>query len=145
MLPPLSIAERFTGSDAGWLQLDLYSAMLTVGEEFDYFSQRMGVGDADTCLLDSPFDYAHQSLLCVPRNLPDTSIYQRATQLAERLLPVIEIAVPGGCFFRVPAITVSIRSHRYCAISWIVLCWCRGMITSSGFWPILSPTDMRCW
>ena len=57
----------------------------------------MGVEDADTCLLDSPFDYEHQSLLCVPRNLPDTSNYQRATQLAERLLPVIE-QVPGGCF-----------------------------------------------
>ena len=96
---PLSIAERFAQEvmrvGCSWI---FTSATLTVGEEFNYFSQRMGVEDADTCLLDSPFDYEHQSLLCVPRNLPDTSNYQRATQLAERLLPVIE-QVPGGCFF----------------------------------------------
>lgn len=96
---PLSIADRFSQevmrTGCSWV---FTSATLTVSDSFDYFADRMGIKDAATCLLDSPFDYESQSLLCVPRNLPDTSVYNRATQLAERLLPVIE-QVPGGCFF----------------------------------------------
>ncbi len=90
---PLSQEVMRTG--CSWV---FTSATLTVSDSFDYFADRMGIKDAATCLLDSPFDYESQSLLCVPRNLPDTSVYNRATQLAERLLPVIE-QVPGGCFF----------------------------------------------
>ncbi len=96
---PLSIADRFSQevmrTGCSWV---FTSATLTVSDSFDYFADRMGIKDSETCLLDSPFDYESQSLLCVPRNLPDTSVYNRATQLAERLLPVIE-QVPGGCFF----------------------------------------------
>lgn len=96
---PLSIADRFAQeilrADCSWI---FTSATLTVSNEFDYFSKRMGLEKARSTVLDSPFDYQHQSLLCVPRNLPDTSVWDRASQLAERLLPVID-QVPGGCFF----------------------------------------------
>lgn len=96
---PLSIADRFARdilrNDSAWI---FTSATLTVSNLFDYFAKRMGLSNAQSCVLESPFDYAHQSLLCVPRNLPDTSVWDRATQLAERLLPIID-EVPGGCFF----------------------------------------------
>ena len=63
---PLSIADRFSQevmrTGCSWV---FTSATLTVSDSFDYFADRMGIKDAATCLLDSPFDYESQSLLCV--------------------------------------------------------------------------------
>jgi len=49
-------------------------------------------------ILSSPFDYASQALLCVPRNLPSPNQPDGARQLARMLLPLIE-ANNGRCFF----------------------------------------------
>ena len=98
-LTPISIAERFHSEvmrpGCSWI---FTSATLTVGHGFDHFSQRLGIGAAEQLVLESPFAYAEQSLLCVPRGLPDTGFARRATELAERLVPVIN-KVPGGIFF----------------------------------------------
>lgn len=48
-------------------------------------------------MLQSPFDYQHQSLLCVPRYLPDTNKSNTLTALGQLLKPVIE-ANKGRCF-----------------------------------------------
>jgi ATP-dependent DNA helicase DinG len=51
----------------------LTSATLAVGgrEPFRYFGQRLGLEDADTLLLGSPFDFRRQARLVVPRTMPD--------------------------------------------------------------------------
>jgi ATP-dependent DNA helicase DinG len=98
-LTPLSIAERFNSevmrAGCSWV---FTSATLTVGHEFSHFSQQLGIGQARQLVLESPFAFAQQSLLCVPRGLPDTGFARRATELAQLLTPVIN-KVPGGVFF----------------------------------------------
>jgi ATP-dependent DNA helicase DinG len=53
----------------------LTSATLSVGGEegFKHFQKRLGLDDADTRLLGSPFDYAKQAELHLFRNMPDPS------------------------------------------------------------------------
>jgi ATP-dependent DNA helicase DinG len=48
------------------------SATLTAGGRFDYARERLGLPleDADEVLVDSPFDYARQAMLYLPRDLP---------------------------------------------------------------------------
>lgn len=96
---PLSVADRFAQEvmrpGSSWV---FTSATLTVNHVFDHFRQQLGLDQAEALMLDSPFDYGRQSLLCVPRGLPDTGYAKRGTLLAERLWPVIN-QVPGGIFF----------------------------------------------
>lgn len=71
-LTPLSVAERFRevmdNRKAAWI---FTSATLAVNEQMSHFSSRLGVDNATTLILDSPFDYTQQALLCVPRNMPE--------------------------------------------------------------------------
>ena len=49
----------------------LTSATLTVDGTFDYVKGRLGVGRATELKLDSEFDYARQSILYLPKGIPD--------------------------------------------------------------------------
>lgn len=98
-LTPLSIAERFREMidqhPAAWV---FTSATLTVNGKMDYFTARLGISCAKSLILSSPFDYAKQALLYVPRNLPLLGHFGSAPQLARMLQPLIE-ANHGRCFF----------------------------------------------
>jgi ATP-dependent DNA helicase DinG len=48
----------------------LTSATLTAAGRFDYARSRLGFDDADELMVASPFDYARQAMLYVPRDLP---------------------------------------------------------------------------
>jgi ATP-dependent DNA helicase DinG len=63
-----------------------------------HFSSRLGVDNATTLILDSPFDYTQQALLCVPRNMPEPNHPGGARQLARMMKPLID-ANKGRCFF----------------------------------------------
>ena len=97
-LTPLSVADKFseyiTASNAGWI---FTSATLAVNGGFEHFSSQLGVEGATTLLVDSPFDYLHQSQLIVPRYLPDASHKGRAQALSNIAIPLIE-ASQGACF-----------------------------------------------
>ncbi|EPU1491849.1 ATP-dependent DNA helicase [Escherichia coli] len=97
-LTPLSVADKFkelmaqkTGS---WI---FTSATLSVNDDLHHFTSRLGIEQAESLLLPSPFDYSRQALLCVPRNLPQTNQPGSARQLAAMLRPIIE-ANNGRCF-----------------------------------------------
>lgn len=98
-LTPLSVSDRFhevmTEKKGTWI---FTSATLSVNERLEHFTRRIGLSEAKTLLLTSPFDYASQSLLCVPRFLPEVNQRGVAAQLARMLLPVI-VANKGRCFF----------------------------------------------
>lgn len=98
-LTPLSVSDRFhqvmAEKEGTWI---FTSATLSVNDRLDHFTQRIGLSEAKTLLLASPFDYATQSLLCVPRFLPEPKARGAALQLARMLMPVI-IANKGRCFF----------------------------------------------
>ncbi|MEJ4044455.1 ATP-dependent DNA helicase [Erwinia sp. SLM-02] len=98
-LTPLSVSDRFREvmeeRPASWI---FTSATLAVNEQVTHFVERLGVERAETLILDSPFDYSRQALLCVPRNLPSPNQPGGARQLARMLRPLIE-ANNGRCFF----------------------------------------------
>ncbi|AKO45525.1 ATP-dependent DNA helicase [[Haemophilus] ducreyi] len=97
-ITPLTVADKFgeqlKKQQIGWV---FTSATLEVGGQFDHFCQRLGIENAEQIVLPSPFDYANQSLLCVPRYLPDTNKSHTLTTLGNMLMPVIE-ANNGRCF-----------------------------------------------
>ncbi len=47
------------------------SATLSTGPSMDYVQRRIGAGDAATLRLDSPFDFARQMKVFVPKTMPD--------------------------------------------------------------------------
>lgn len=98
-LTPLTVAERFrellNEKPGAWI---FTSATLSVNEQMGHFTERLGLNKAKTLLLPSPFDYANQALLCVPRFLPSPNQPGGARRLAQMLRPLIE-ANQGRCFF----------------------------------------------
>nr|WP_238400540.1 ATP-dependent DNA helicase [Legionella bononiensis] len=74
------------------------SATLTMASSFDCFCKPLGLGNAQTLLLPSPFDFQEQALLYLPRGLPDPKDPGYYQALLDRALPVIK-ACGGRCFF----------------------------------------------
>jgi ATP-dependent DNA helicase DinG len=69
----------------------LTSATLAVDGGFQYLKQRLGLPDARELLLASPFDFARQAMLYVPRRMPDPrspSFVERAADEIARLLAI---------------------------------------------------------
>jgi ATP-dependent DNA helicase DinG len=67
----------------------LTSATLAVDGGFDFLRQRLGLAEADELLLPSPFDFAQQALLYLPRRMPDPqspTFVDRAAEEVEQLL-----------------------------------------------------------
>lgn len=95
----LSVADKFTEllteRKGSWI---FTSATLSVDNQLDYFTKRLGLTNADSLILESPFDYINQTILCVPRYIPSPNEQGNAEKLANILLPVIE-ANNGRCFF----------------------------------------------
>ncbi|MBY5991409.1 ATP-dependent DNA helicase [Ferrimonas balearica] len=87
---PLSVAEQcqayYAQFQAGWV---FTSATLTVADRFDHFIREMGLSSPKELILDSPFDYPKQALLCVPRYLPEpgqANLSQALAEVAEQLV-----------------------------------------------------------
>lgn len=98
-LTPLSIADKFCqvvfNQQRSWV---FTSATLSVDEGFSHYTEQMGLQQAATLLLHSPFDYQQQALLCVPRFLPEP--HQPAmTDALLKLAVQLILANNGRCFF----------------------------------------------
>ena len=104
-LMPFDISERFralvSARRGAWI---FTSATLSVGAEFGHFTARLGLGDAATLLIDSPFDHERQALLYLPAGLPEPSSPSHVAAVIETAVPLIE-AAHGGAF-------VLFTSHR---------------------------------
>jgi ATP-dependent DNA helicase DinG len=70
----------------------LTSATLAVQGNFDFASQRLGVRNARTLIVDSPFEYATQSLLYVPQHIPDPRSAQFLPAAAEEIVRLLELS-----------------------------------------------------
>ncbi|TAL78553.1 MAG: ATP-dependent DNA helicase [Burkholderiaceae bacterium] len=87
---PLSVAQIFSKyrrPEQAWV---LTSATLSVGGDFTHFQQQLGLWDATTRRWESPFDYASQAVLYVPKDLPLPSDSRFCEKFAAELLPLIE-------------------------------------------------------
>jgi len=95
---PLDISNLFSSFcealDAAWV---FTSATLSVNGGFGHFIQALGLQDADTLILDSPFDYQNNALLWLPQNLPEPRESSFVAELLETVRPVLE-ASQGRAF-----------------------------------------------
>ncbi|MEW5056588.1 MAG: ATP-dependent DNA helicase [Cycloclasticus sp.] len=102
---PLDISKTFASfafaSEASWI---FTSATLSVNNKFDFFTQRLGLQDADSGMWDSPFDYVHQALMYVPEGLPEPRDRDYTEVMIEKIIPVLE-ASEGRAF-------ILFTSHR---------------------------------
>ncbi len=98
-ITPLTVAERFQAEcqkkQAAWI---FTSATLSVKGQFEHFTELLGLQGSHCLQLNSPFDYARQTLFVVPRLLPEPGAPGLADKLVSTLAPVIQ-ASKGRCFF----------------------------------------------
>ncbi|WP_229144199.1 ATP-dependent DNA helicase [Alcanivorax sp. 1008] len=96
---PLSVAEMFDAHRAqqrcSWI---FTSATLSVAGNFSHFIERLGISDAATLRLESPFDFRRQAVLYVPEDLPTPDMPDYTSRLVDNMVPVIESA-RGRTFF----------------------------------------------
>ena len=87
---PLSVADAFGRHRAGparaWVFL---SATLSIGTDFSHFTDALGLHDARCERWESPFDFAQQSALWIPRGLGAPTAAGFAEQLAREVWPLI--------------------------------------------------------
>ena len=104
-LMPFDISNRFRalvqGRRGAWI---FTSATLSLGEEFGHFTGRLGLAEAATLRIDSPFDHERQSLLYLPAGLPEPAAANYVAAVIDTAVPLIE-AAGGGAF-------VLFTSHR---------------------------------
>ena len=95
---PLSIAEIFskqvTDAARAWI---FTSATLAIGGDFSLYQRELGLTDADTGCWESPFDYARQALLYLPRDLPQPNSFEHTDAVVAAALPVLRAS--GGRAF----------------------------------------------
>jgi ATP-dependent DNA helicase DinG len=95
---PVDVAEQLgkllESQSAAWI---CTSATLAVGDDFSHFMSRIGLGDAQTIRFDSPFDYARQALLYLPRGMDLPNAPGHTEKVIDAVLPVL--AASGGRAF----------------------------------------------
>lgn len=95
---PLDVAAGLTQMMAqnrgAWV---LTSATMTIKGDFQNFLQRVGMPEAETVFLPSPYDYQKQSLMYLPTSLPQPNSREFSGAVGKNILPLIH-ASRGGCF-----------------------------------------------
>lgn len=86
---PLSVAEAFSRYHQPGQSWIFTSATLSVQGDFSHFTSRLGLEDARTMSLASPFDYSSQALLYVPQHLPAPQSPDFQAAFVAELLPLI--------------------------------------------------------
>lgn len=89
-ITPLQVSEMFSAFreqvEAAWV---FASATLAVGEDFSHFTGQMGLEDAKTLQLESPFDYAANARLWLPEHLPQPRDPGYLGAVLEETLPLL--------------------------------------------------------
>ena len=109
---PLSVAEVFRrqvdGRPRAWI---FTSATLAIAGDFAHYRKEMGLHDARTGCWGSPFDYASQALLCIPRGIPDPNSEEHTRAVVAASLPVIR-ASGGRAFLLFTTLRAMRLAHR---------------------------------
>jgi ATP-dependent DNA helicase DinG len=95
---PFEVAERLRGyvhaRPCSWV---FTSATLAIGEDFEHFSSRIGLPEARTLKIDSPFDYRRQARIYLPRGMPEPQHPAYAKKFIDACAPLLEAS--GGRAF----------------------------------------------
>jgi len=97
-LTPLDIADNFSTHrqdlPSRWV---FTSATLSVNGKFDHFAKRLGLENANTLKLDSPFDFHNHALFYVPEGMPEPGHESYAEAMLDHTEQIIR-ASRGRCF-----------------------------------------------
>jgi ATP-dependent DNA helicase DinG len=95
---PFEIAERLReyveSRPCAWV---FTSATLAIGEDFSHFAARIGLPEARTLCIGSPFDYRDQARILLPPNMPEPQSPAFADKFIDACAPLLEAA--GGRAF----------------------------------------------
>ncbi len=95
---PFEIAERLReyveARPCAWV---FTSATLAIGEDFSHFASRIGLPEARTVRIDSPFDYPIQARIFLPPNMPQPQDPAFAARFIDACAPLLEAS--GGRAF----------------------------------------------
>jgi ATP-dependent DNA helicase DinG len=95
---PFEIAERLReyveSRPCAWV---FTSATLAIGEDFSHFAARIGLGEARTLRIDSPFDYPTQARLFLPPRMPEPQDPAFADKFIDACAPLLKAS--GGRAF----------------------------------------------
>jgi ATP-dependent DNA helicase DinG len=95
---PFEIAERLReyveSRPCAWV---FTSATLAIGEDFSHFAARIGLPDARTVRIDSPFDYRVQARIFLPPHMPEPQSPAFAARFIDACAPLLEAS--GGRAF----------------------------------------------
>ena len=97
-ITPLNVSAKFAlmmkESGSGFV---FTSATLSVDNELSHFNASLGLKPKQSMMVDSPFDYANQALLCLPRYLPQSHEDNMPHAIVKLTLELIKSA-KGRCF-----------------------------------------------
>ena len=88
------LAALLEAQSCAWV---LTSATLAVGEDFSHYKRRSGLARARSVRFESPFDFANQALLYLPKGLGDPGAPGHTRAVVRAALPVLEAS--GGRAF----------------------------------------------
>jgi ATP-dependent DNA helicase DinG len=95
---PFEIAERLReyveSRPCAWI---FTSATLAIGEDFSHFAARIGLDEAHTLRIDSPFDYPSQARILLPLRMPQPQDPAFAARFIDACAPLLEAS--GGRAF----------------------------------------------
>ncbi len=95
---PLSVAPLFRRQIETTARAWIFtSATLAVGRDFSHYTSQLGLEDAATGAWESPFDYAQQGLLYIPRGLPPPNSPEHTDAVVDAALPLLRAS--GGRAF----------------------------------------------
>jgi ATP-dependent DNA helicase DinG len=95
---PFEIADRLReyveARPCAWV---FTSATLAIGDDFSHYAARIGLPDARTLRIDSPFDYRSQARILLPAGMPDPQDPRFAARFIDACAPLLEAS--GGRAF----------------------------------------------
>lgn len=98
------------------------SATLAVDGRFDFFEQRLGLDEAVSTVVASPFDHERQAVLYLPREMPEPNHPAFAERAVEEIAALLEIS-GGRAFLLFTSYAMMERVHR--------------SLAAAGRWPLL--------
>jgi ATP-dependent DNA helicase DinG len=127
---PLDVSRAFREQlqQADFSSVFFTSATLSSQQSFRYYSQRLGLEDIECTSFDSPFDYAQQAMLYLPRNLPDPADERYPMLFGELCRELVE-ACAGHCF-------ILFTSYR-------MLSWTAEYLRAHSDYPLLVQGEMQ--
>ena len=97
-LTPLDVAGTLSGlfnaAHQSWI---FTSATLAVGEDFDHFTSRTGLGEATALTFPSPYSLQENGLVWLPPDLPEPADRNHTAAMLETVTPLLELT-SGGMF-----------------------------------------------